>query len=72
MLEIHDGNGVIITSNDNWKDSQESVIQQSGLAPTDPREAALIGVVPAGAYTAIVRGKSNGTGVGLIEVYNLE
>jgi hypothetical protein len=48
------------------------VIQQSGLAPTDPREAALIGVVPAGAYTAIVRGKSNGTGVGLIEVYNLE
>jgi hypothetical protein len=70
-LEIHDGNGAIITSNDDWKDSQESLIQQSGLAPADAREAALIGVVPTGAYTAIVRGKNNGTGVGLIEVYNL-
>lgn len=70
-LEIHDSNGAIITSNDDWKDSQEALIQQSGLAPTDNRESALISVVPTGAYTAIVRGKSDGTGVGLIEVYNL-
>ena len=71
ILEIHDGNGAVITSNDNWKDSQESLIQQSGLAPSDSRESALISVVPTGAYTAIVRGKGDGTGVGLIEVYNL-
>jgi hypothetical protein len=70
VLELHDSNGAVIT-NDNWRDSQETEIQQSGLAPTDDREAAIIRTVPAGTYTGIIRGANNTTGVGLIEVYDL-
>jgi hypothetical protein len=71
LLELHDGNGNIISVNDNWKDAQGAAIQATGIAPTDDRESAIVGVLPTGAYTAIVRGVNNSTGVGLIEVYNL-
>ena len=72
-LEIHDGNGAIITTNDNWKDSPGSSdptvrARAYGITGNQPP---LITVVPTGGYTAIVRGNSDGTGVGLIEVYNL-
>jgi uncharacterized delta-60 repeat protein len=70
-LELHDTNGVIVASNDNWKDSQEADIDASGLAPTDDRESAILANLSVGAYTAILRGKDNAIGVGLIEVYNL-
>jgi hypothetical protein len=70
ILELHDSNGSVIT-NDNWRSSQEAEIQQSGLAPTDDRESAIIRTVPAGNYTAIIRGVNNTTGIGLIEIYDL-
>lgn len=71
-LELHDGNGNTIASNDNWKDgSQAAAIQASGLAPDNDLESALFKVLPAGQYTAIVRGNNNETGVGLVEAYDL-
>jgi hypothetical protein len=71
ILELHDSNGATLT-NDNWRTGgQETEIQQSGLAPTDDRESAIIRSVPAGNFTAIIRGANNTTGIGLIEVYDL-
>jgi hypothetical protein len=70
-LELHNGNGVTIASNDNWKDSQQAAIQATGIAPTDDREAAILSTVVPGNYTAIVRGKNNTIGVALVEVYHL-
>jgi hypothetical protein len=71
-LELHDQSGAVIASNDNWKDSQQSQIQASGLAPSDDRESVIVKTLSPGAYTAIIRGKNNSTGAGLIEVYDLD
>jgi hypothetical protein len=80
-LELHNGAGVLIASNDNWQmtiiggiimQDQVQQILNSGLAPTDPRESAIIASLPAGNYTAIVRGTNNSTGVALVEVYDLD
>jgi hypothetical protein len=58
--------------NDNWKNTQQAEITGAGLAPPDDREAALIATLAAGNYTAIVSGKNGGTGVALVEVYDLD
>jgi acid phosphatase len=71
ILELHDGNGMTIGFNDNWKDRQPAEIQDSGLPPSDDREAVVIGSFPPGQYTAIVRGKDNSTGIALVEAYKL-
>jgi hypothetical protein len=70
-LELHDGNGTLFASNDNWKDTQQADIQATGLAPTDDRESAILAIVIQGNYTAILRGKNNTTGVALVEAYNI-
>jgi uncharacterized membrane protein len=71
VLELHDSNGATVT-NDNWRTGgQENEIQQSGLAPADEHEAAIIRTVPAGNFTAVIRAADNSTGIGLIEVYDL-
>ena len=70
VLELHDSNGNTVT-NDNWRSSQESEIQQSGLAPSDNRESAIIRTVSGGGFTAIIRGAGGTTGIGLIEIYDL-
>ena len=73
-LELHDVNGNLIKSNDNWQDdpAQAALIEAANLAPTDPRESAIDISLATGSYTAIVSGKSGTTGVGLVEVYNLQ
>ena len=80
-LELHDSTGALIASNDNWQHTiiggiitsdQVAAIRDSGHAPTDPRESAIIANLPPGNYTAIVRGVNNTTGVGLVEVYDLD
>jgi cyclophilin family peptidyl-prolyl cis-trans isomerase len=72
ILELRDMNGALIDSNDNWMDSpQKPQIQASGLAPSDLKESAVLRTLAAGAYTAIVRGVSNGTGVGMVQIYQL-
>ncbi|MGZ4985100.1 MAG: DUF7619 domain-containing protein, partial [Chthoniobacterales bacterium] len=70
-LELHDGNGTKVSQNDNWKDGQQAEIEATTIAPTDDRESAVLTTLPAGSYTAIVRGFNNTTGVGLVEVYSL-
>lgn len=70
-LELHDANGDLIASNDNWKETQQTEIEATGLAPTNDAESAMLQTLPTGAYTAIVRGVGDTTGVGLVEVYNL-
>ena len=74
FLELHDINGTLIESNDNWMDSPEKAdIIASGLAPSDPLESAILRTLRADTnYTAILRGVNNTTGIGLVEVYDLE
>jgi hypothetical protein len=71
-LELHNGNGALIASNDNWRSDQEQAIEATGLAPTDDRESAILATLSPGHYTAIVRGKNNSTGNALVEVYVLQ
>jgi len=77
-LALHDANGATIATNDNWKindqtqHSQEDLIRSSTVAPSNDLEAAIVATLLPGPTTAIVRGKNNSTGVGLVEVYNLQ
>jgi len=76
-LELHDANGATTATNDNWKindqtqQSQEAEVRATTLAPTNDLESAIVTTLLPGPSTAIVRGKNNGTGVALVEVYNL-
>jgi hypothetical protein len=79
-LELHNGTGALIGSNDHWRQTiiggiitgdQLQDIINSGLAPGNLAESAIIAELPPGNYTAIVRGANNSTGVALVEAYNL-
>jgi hypothetical protein len=70
-LELHDASGALIAFNDNWRSNQEAAIVATGLAPTNNNESAITGTLAPGNYTAVVRGASNSSGVGLVEVYQL-
>src|SRR5688572_16903497 len=70
-LELYNGQGQQVAGNDNWQDSQAAAIQATTIPPNDPREAAILHSLSPGAYTAIVRGKNNTTGVALIEAYQI-
>src|SRR5688500_9043453 len=71
-LDLVGANGTVIRSNNDWKDSEQTEIQQADLAPKYDAEAALLQSLPPGAYTAVVRGISGTAGVGLVEVYNIQ
>jgi hypothetical protein len=71
MLDLRDGSGNPIATNDNWKDLQEQIIRNTGLAPQSDAESAVVGTLAPGSYTAIMSGKNNTTGIGLVEVYEL-
>ncbi|HEV2840028.1 MAG TPA: DPP IV N-terminal domain-containing protein [Chthoniobacterales bacterium] len=72
-LELHDGNGALLISNDNWMDDPLSAAQltASGLAPQNPNESGIFTSLPPGAYTAILAGQNGGVGIGLVEIYSL-
>ena len=70
-LELYNGQGQQVASNDNWQDTQKAEIEATTVPPNDPREAAILHQLSPGAYTAIVRGKNNTTGVALIEAYQI-
>ncbi len=70
-LELRDIGGVLIATNDDWKETQELQIEDTGIPPTDDRESAILTTLQPGNYTAIVRGKGGTTGVALVEVYNV-
>jgi hypothetical protein len=69
-LELYDSSGVI-AANDDWKQTQQSDIEATGISPTNDRESAVLRWVPMGPQTAILRGKNNGTGIGLLEFYDV-
>ena len=70
-MELHGPSGFATITNDNWMDTDPGAIQATGLAPTNNLESAILVTLSPGAYTAIVRGKNNGVGVGLVEAYDL-
>jgi hypothetical protein len=73
-LELHDANGALLISNDNWQDDPVSAAQltTNGLAPQNLKESGIFTTLPPGAFTAILAGQSPGTGIGLVEIYNLK
>ena len=73
-MELHDSNGALVDSNDNWVDSpNKQEIINDGLAPANALESAIARTVNAPeSYTAIVRGVNNGTGIGVVEVFAIQ
>ena len=73
VLELHDSKGATIATNDNWTDSPDKQeIIDTTIAPNADKESAIVESLSPGVYTAIVTGKDEGTGVGLVEVYDLD
>lgn len=72
MLELHDATGAVIFFNDNWRSSQATEIENSGLAPGSDMEAALIATLPTGNFTAVLRDTTGSIGIGLVEIYDLD
>jgi cell division septation protein DedD len=73
-LELHNSNGTITITNDDWTSDVVSAAQltANGLAPSNPKEAGIFTTLPPGSYTAVLQGTNSGTGIGLIEIYNLQ
>jgi len=74
VLELRNSSGDLIRSNDNWRTDQEEEIIATGIPPSNDLESAIVETLPANgaAYTAIVRGADNGTGIGVVEAYDLD
>ncbi|MFL6589873.1 MAG: DUF1800 family protein [Chthoniobacterales bacterium] len=72
LVELHDATGGVVASNDNWRTTQQDLLIATGLAPANDLEAALIATINPGAYTVVVKGVNNATGVGLMEIYDLD
>jgi len=72
MLELRDSSGNLLQANDNWKDTQEQGIRDTMLAPSNDLESAIFASLQPGAYTAIVSGRDGTTGIGLVEIYDLQ
>lgn len=71
-LTLYNGDGVAIATNDDWRSEQPQQIIDTTIPPSDEREAAIVRTLQPGSYTAIVEGKGGASGVGLVEVYNLD
>ncbi len=74
VLELRDSSGGLVRANDNWRSDQEQEIISTGIPPGNDLESAIVETLPANgaAYTAVVRGANDVTGVGLVEVYDLD
>jgi hypothetical protein len=71
-LDLYDEHGTLIATNDNWRSAEEASIQTTGLAPTNSKEAAIMAKLAPGSYTVVLRGVNESSGVGLVEVYDLD
>lgn len=72
-VELRDGDGQLVATNDDWQtDPQADVIRESGIAPTDPRESALVTTLGPGNFTAVVQGSAGDEGIGLVEIYDVD
>lgn len=74
VLELRNSSGALILANDDWRTAQQAEIIATGIPPTHNLESAIVATLPANssAYTAIVRGYLNGTGIGVVEAYDLD
>jgi hypothetical protein len=72
VLELHGTGGFATITNNNWRDTQEAQIKATGLAPTNDLESAIDVTLDPGNYSGVIRGNDGGTGIGLIEVYDLD
>jgi hypothetical protein len=72
VLELRGADGALLFQNDNWKDTQRPQIEGSPFQPTDDRESVIIASLAPAAYTAILSGKNQTAGVGLIEIYDTD
>ncbi len=72
VLELYHSGPSPFATNDNWRDTQEAAIEATGIAPVNDLESAIDITLTPGNYTAIVRGNNGGTGVALVEVYDLD
>jgi acetyl esterase/lipase len=72
VLSLFDGNGSLIFTNDNWRTAQEKQISDTGVAPNDDHESAIVATLTPGNYTATVSDAHQASGVALVEVYDLE
>jgi K319L-like, PKD domain len=72
ILELHDASGNLLASNNDWQETQAQALRDANLAPPNDLESAILATLAPGAYTAIVRGNGNTTGIGLVEVYDLQ
>ena len=70
VLELHGADGTLITTNDNWRDAQQAQIEGTSFEPGDERESVIMITLPPGSYTAVLSGKAQTAGVGLVEVYD--
>ena len=71
-LELYNGNGILIASNDNWADTQQAEVEETGIPPGNGLESAIVRTLPAGPYTAILADKERRNGIALVEVYDLD
>jgi hypothetical protein len=72
VLTVYNSSGAVVASNDNWQTDGHTLIEQNGLAPSDPSEsAALLANLAPGAYTVVVTGKNSTEGISLAEVYEI-
>lgn len=72
-LELRDSAGALVASNDNWGQSANSAaIAESGVAPANAGESAILMSLEPGSYTAILSGVNQTTGTGVVEIYDLD
>ena len=72
VIELHGQGGFATVINNNWRDTQAAEIQATGIAPTDNLESAIVVTLAPGTYTTIVRGNNNTSGIGLVEIYDID
>jgi len=72
VIELHRSDGAIAATNNDWRDTQQTEIQMTGLAPSDDRESAIVASLDPGTYTVVLSGRDNVTGIGLVEAYDVE
>jgi len=71
-LELHDASGAVVAANENWRDTQQDELQATTIPPGNDYESAIVKSLTPGNYTAILAGKGGTTGVGVVEVYDLD
>jgi hypothetical protein len=71
VLELRDGSGALVATNNDWQETQKTQITASGLAPTNPRESAIYATLPAGNYTAVLLSGDHKTGIAVVEAYSV-